>query len=113
MCVEFSNIIIIKKNYKNLNNTVNVTLNIVNVGFFPPEFVHLFLIISNKSQTDDEVNDHLMSSVCVMLVHLVGTSDRSCSIGSSPLVSPESSLLFSSSVAWSSGTRKSSGLWLE
>jgi hypothetical protein len=31
-------------------------------------------------------------------------------MGSSPFVKPDSNLLFSSSVAWSSGTKKSSGL---
>lgn len=53
---------------------------------------------------------HLISMDSVAEIHLVGTSDKSWSIGSSPFVKPDSNLLFSSSVAWSSGTRKSSGL---
>lgn len=53
---------------------------------------------------------HFISIDSVAEIHLVGTSDRSWSIGSSPFVRPDSNLLFSSSVAWSSGTRKSSGL---
>lgn len=53
----------------------------------------------------------LISRFSILEMHLVGTTERSWSMGSSPLVNPESSLLFSSSVACSSGTRNSSSLY--
>lgn len=65
--------------------------------------------LRKHSQIITTITD-LISRLSMLEMHFVGTTDRSWSIGSSPLVKPDSNLLFSSSVACNSGTRNSSSL---
>lgn len=66
-------------------------------------YLYIFFFFFSSSGSEITVNEnkatHLISMDSVAEIHLVGTSDKSWSIGSSPFVKPDSNLLFSSSVA--------------